>query len=133
MTRKCRYHAGIPTASRLVGNNREPGSTVSLLSDFIARAKIDQMAKDLADQFKKRLPLERISDRKRIAVEFEVTLGHARGLTRANNFGTYGKSRLANSFQWSLIESGYERNTAMELGRELASRLAERDTKVATK
>ncbi len=100
---------------------------MSLLSDFIARGNIDTLANDLADQFKKRLPPERAGDRKRLATEFETTLGHARGLCRSNNFGTYGKSRLANSFQWTLVDSGYERSIAMELGRELASRLAEKD------
>jgi hypothetical protein len=99
----------------------------------MARERIDGLAKDLAAQFARRVPVARAQDSKRIATEFETTLGHARGLVRQHNLGTYGKSRLANSFQWSLIESGYDRNLAMELGRDLASRLAERVRDVSTK
>jgi hypothetical protein len=99
---------------------------VSLVSDFMARVQIDGMAKDLAAQFLKRVPVARAQDSKRIAAEFDTILGHARGMVREHHLGTYGKSRLANSFQWSLIESGYDRSMALQIGRDLASRLAER-------
>ncbi len=104
---------------------------MSLLSDFMARKEIDTLGEDLAKQFVKRLPVARSTDRKRIATESEVTLGHARGIVRARNLGTYGKSRLANSFQWALIDEGYDKPLAMELGTLLATRLAERVAKQA--
>lgn len=99
---------------------------MSLLSDFIARKKIDEMGLELASQFMKRFPAARTGDRKRLATETEITLGHARGLVRAENLGTLGRSRLANSFQWALIEAGYDKALALELGRDLAIRLSER-------
>ncbi len=99
---------------------------MSLLSDFIARKKIDQMGVDLANQFMKRFPAARSGDRKRLATESEITLGHARGLVRSENLGTVGRSRLANSFQWTLIEAGYDKALALSLGRDLAIRLSER-------
>lgn len=99
---------------------------MSLLSDFIARKKIDQIGLELANQFMKRFPAARTGDRKRLATEMEITLGHARGLVRSENLGTLGRSRLANSFQWALIEAGYDKALALELGRDLAIRLSER-------
>jgi hypothetical protein len=104
------------------------GELVSLLSDFIARKKIDQIGLELANQFMKRFPAARAGDRKRLATEIEITLGHARGLVRSENLGTLGRSRLANSFQWALIEAGYDKALALELGRDLAIRLSERRT-----
>lgn len=97
---------------------------MGLLGDLVNRRSIDDFGKTLARQLQKRLPKERAGVHKQLIAELEIAVGHARGFQRQNSLGVYGKSRLANVFQWELIEGGYESGLAQELGRELARRMA---------
>lgn len=97
---------------------------MGFLADFMQRKQIDSEAKTLAVQFAKRLPKERSGDAKRVAAEIQILLGHAKGFQRRSSLGLYGKSRLANTFQWTLIENGYDKALASEISREIASRLS---------
>ena len=92
--------------------------------DLLNRSAIDEFGKTLARQLQKRLPKDRAGDPKRQRTELEIAIGHARGFQRTKKLGVYGVSRLANVFQWELIEAGYESGLAQQMGRDLASRLA---------
>lgn len=96
---------------------------MSFLSDFLKRKTIDTQAQKLAVLFVERLPLARAEDEKRFNAEFEIIFGHLQGFHRKEALGTFGKARLINSFQWALVDKGYETGVAGELGREIASRL----------
>ncbi len=98
---------------------------MGLLSDFMSRKETDAAAAEMATQFMNRLPMERIQDAKRVAAEFEILLGHARGFQRKSALGVMGTSRLANGFQWTLIERGYDADFSREIGKRLAVKLAE--------
>jgi hypothetical protein len=93
----------------------------------MARKATDTYAAEMAGQFMNRLPLERTKDSRRVEVEFEILLGHARGYQRKSGLGVMGTSRLANGFQWSLIEHGYDPEFSKELGKRLAVKLAEKN------
>ncbi len=97
---------------------------MGFLSDLTARSAIAAQGKDLARQFAKRLPRERIEDEKRVAAEFEILVGNALGYQRRANLGFYGKSSLVNNLQWALIEGGYPQEFAKRIGSELAMKLA---------
>lgn len=98
---------------------------MGLLSDFASRKQTDAYAKDMAEQFMKRLPIARANDPKRVEAEFDILLAHARGFQRKSTLGVMGTSRLANGLQWALIESGYDATFAREITNRLAVKLAE--------
>jgi hypothetical protein len=98
---------------------------VGLLSDFMSRKETDAYAAEMATQFINRLPVDRTQDAKRVNAEFEILLGHARGFQRKAGLGVMGTSRLANGFQWGLIERGYDAEFARDMGKRLAVKLAE--------
>jgi hypothetical protein len=97
---------------------------VGLFTDIKARKDIELFAKTLATQFAKRLPKEQSGDAKRVTVELQVAAGHAVGFQRSTKLGLYGRSQLANTFQWELIELGYDATFAKGLGHEIAVKLA---------
>jgi hypothetical protein len=97
---------------------------VGFFKDVFSRSDISSQGKDLARQFSKRLPKERVGDVKRVDVEFDILLGNALGFQRKKGLGVFGKSHLVNSLQWSLVEEGYAKDFAMEIGNRLATRLA---------
>ncbi len=98
---------------------------MGLLSDFLSRKATDASALEMATQFMNRLPADRIGDAKRVAAEFDILLGHARGYQRKSGLGVMGTSRLANGFQWALMERGYDPEFSRDIGKRLAVKLAE--------
>ena len=97
---------------------------MGLIADFVKRKEIDEFARSLAAQLQRRLPLESLKDQKKLHAEIEIALGHAQGFQRKAQLGTFGKSRLVNTFQWALIESGYAAEIAKDIGYRIASRIA---------
>ncbi len=97
---------------------------MGFFADFSKRKEIDAFATTLASQLVQRLPVHRLDDEKRRRTEFEIALGHAQGYHRKARLGTFGKSRLINSFQWALIEMGYDGKLARQIGYEFAERIA---------
>jgi len=97
---------------------------VGYISDILSGKAIDEEAKRLAAQFIKRLPKERTGDSKRLTAETSILMGHALGYQRQARLGMIGKSRLANTFQWALVEEGYDQAVAKELGQKIARTLA---------
>lgn len=97
---------------------------MGFLSDLSSRAATAAQGKELARQFAKRLPKERVTDEKRVTAEFEILVGNALGYQRRANLGFYGKSSLINNLQWALIEDGFPRAFAKQIGSELAVKLA---------
>jgi hypothetical protein len=97
---------------------------LGFFADFWKRKEIDAFATTLASQLVQRLPVQRLGDEKRRKAEFEIALGHAQGYQRKAKLGTFGKSRLVNSFQWALVEKGYDGKLARKIGYEIAIRIA---------
>jgi hypothetical protein len=97
---------------------------VGLLSDLFSRNAIQNHAKHEAKQFAKRLPRERVGNKKLLAAEFEIAQGHLLGYKRQGKLGVFGTSSLINGFRWGLIEAGYDETLAGQLSRELALKLA---------
>lgn len=97
---------------------------MGIFSDLVSRKRIAAQGKELAAKFMQRLPQERVSDAKRVAVEFEILAGTALEYRRKDALGLLGTSQLVNSFQWAMIESGYEEAFAREIGNQLAVKLA---------
>ena len=97
---------------------------MGLIADFVRRKEIDEFARALAAQVLRRLPVESLKDQKKVHSEIEIALGHAQGFQRKARLGTFGKSRLVNTFQWALIESGYGPEIAKDIGYRIASRIA---------
>jgi len=97
---------------------------VGFLSDLFSRKAIAAQGTDLARQFAKRLPKDKLGDEKRVSAEFDILLGNALGYQRKANLGFFGKSQLVNSLQWALVEAGFAEDFARGIGSELASRLA---------
>ena len=97
---------------------------MGLLSDLLSRKAIQEQAKHEATQFAKRLPRERVGNKKLLAAEFEITQGHLLGYKRQRKLGVFGTSSLINGFRWGLVEAGYEQALAGELSQELALKLA---------
>jgi len=97
---------------------------VGLIADLFSRGAIARQGQDLARQFAKRLPKERVGDAKRVAIELEVLVGNALGYQRKADLGVFGKSHLVNSLQWALIEDGYPKEFSQDIGSQLARKLA---------
>ena len=97
---------------------------MGFISDVLSRSKIESEGKELARQFAKRLTKERAGEEKRVSAEFEILLAHALGYRRKSGLGVLGTSHLANSFQWGLIEEGWDADFAKEIGSRLAVKLA---------
>lgn len=97
---------------------------MGFLSDFLSRKKIQDQAIHEARQFTKRLPPERVANKKLLASEFEIAQGHLLGYKRQAKLGVYGTSSLINGFRWALIEAGYDKSLAIELSQELAMKLS---------
>jgi hypothetical protein len=97
---------------------------MGFIADFRKRKEIDEFARSLAAQVLRRLPVQHLKDPKKIQAEVEIALGHAQGFQRKAQLGTFGKSRLANSLQWELIERGYGPEIAKDIGYQIASRIA---------
>lgn len=78
----------------------------------------------LAEFFAKRVPADSIpaSGKKQLAKAFEV-IGklHAqiRQFRSEHNLNMYQKAKLANAFQWKLLELGYDKTIVPELTKEL--------------
>ncbi|GAB2890890.1 hypothetical protein GCM10027046_19520 [Uliginosibacterium flavum] len=102
------------------------------ISDFLKRKAIDTVAKRLGTQFVQHLPIHRIKDEKRLTLEFETALGHIQGFQRKEKLGTFGKARLINTFQWALIENGYDKDVAHKISRDIAVRLTPSATRKKT-
>jgi len=100
---------------------------VGLITDVVGRKAIDDFSRNLAAQFIMRLPKDRTKDARLVDSEMQIVFGHARGFQRKTKLGIFGKSRLANTFQWELMENGYDHEFARELGHKLAVRLGSRD------
>lgn len=96
---------------------------MSIIYDFIKRKAIDAQADKLSALFLQRLPLHRVHDDKKFTSEFEIVLGHIQGYQRKEKLGFYGKARLVNGFQWGLINAGYDKTTALKLGKQITTRL----------
>lgn len=96
---------------------------MSIISDFLKRKAIDTQAARLSALFLQRLPLHRVHDEKKFNAEFEIVFGHIQGYQRKEKLGFYGKARLVNGFQWGLINAGYDKTSALKLGRQITSRL----------
>jgi hypothetical protein len=97
---------------------------LGFLSDLLSRKTIESQAKHEAKQFAKRLPVERVGNKKLLAAEFEIAQGHLLGFKRQGRLGVFGTSSLINGFRWGLIDAGYDKALAEELSRELALKLA---------
>jgi len=97
---------------------------LGLWSDLLSRKTIQNQAKMAARQFAKRLPRERVANKKLLTAEFEIVQGHLMGYKRQGKLGVLGTSSLVNGFRWGLIEAGYDQALAGELSRELALRLS---------
>jgi hypothetical protein len=97
---------------------------VGLWSDLLSRKAIQNQAKMAAEQFAKRLPRERVANKKLLTAEFEIVQGHLLGYKRQGKLGVFGTSSLINGFRWGLIEAGYDKALAGELSRELAVKLS---------
>ena len=97
---------------------------MGLLSDLFSRKAIQDQAKHEAKQFAKRLPRERVANKKLLTAEFEIAQGHLLGYKRQGKLGVFGTSSLINGFRWGLIEAGYDEALAAELSRELAMKLS---------
>ena len=97
---------------------------MGFIADFIKRKEIDAFAGSLAEQLLRRLPAGRLKDPKKLQAEIEVALGHAQGFQRKAQLGTFGKSRLVNTLQWTLIERGCVPEIAKDIGYQIASRIA---------
>jgi hypothetical protein len=98
--------------------------SLGLISDIMARGKIQAEGKEMARQFALRVSKERIGEAKHVAAEFNILAGHAVGFRRKTNLGVIGTSQLVNSFQWSLIEEGWNKDFAKDIGNQLAVKLA---------
>jgi hypothetical protein len=107
-------------------SSRRPqnGFAMGFIADFLRRKEIDEFARSLASQVLRRLPVEHLKDQKKLQAEIEIALGHAQGFQRKAQLGTFGKSRLANTFQWALIEQGYGAEIAKDIGYRIPSRIA---------
>jgi hypothetical protein len=97
---------------------------LGLWSDFLSRKTIQNQAKMAARNFAKRLPRERVANKKLLAAEFEIVQGHLLGYKRQGKLGVIGTSSLINGFRWGLIDAGYDQDLAGELSRELAMALS---------
>jgi hypothetical protein len=97
---------------------------VGLLSDLLSRKAIQNQARHEARQFAKRLPRERVGNKKLLAAEFEIAQGHLLGYKRQGKLGVVGTSSLINGFRWGLIEAGYDKALAAQLSQEIALKLA---------
>lgn len=97
---------------------------MSIIHDFIKRKAVDAQAAKLSALFLQRLPLHRVHDEKKFTLEFEIVFGHIQGYQRKEKLGFYGKARLVNGFQWGLINAGYDKTTALKLGRQITTRLS---------
>ncbi len=97
---------------------------MGLISDIMARGKIAAQGKEMARQFAQRLTKERSSEAKHLAAEFNILAGQAIGFRRQTGLGVLGTSQLVNSFQWGLIEEGWSREFAKDIGNQLAVKLA---------
>ena len=97
---------------------------MGLISDLRSRKETIEQGKLLARQFGQRLTKERIADAKRVATEFDVLAGNALGFQRRVNLGVLGTSSLVNTFQWALVDEGYPKEFAQEIGNQLAVKLA---------
>jgi hypothetical protein len=97
---------------------------LGFLSDLLSRKAIQNQARHEAQQFAKRLPRERVGNKKLLTAEFEIAQGHLLGYKRVGKLGVLGTSSLINGFRWGLIEAGYDKTLAGELSRELAMKLS---------
>lgn len=97
---------------------------MGLISDLLSRKESISRGRELALQFSKRLPRNKVGDEKRVNTEYELLKADAVAYQRRSNLGFLGKSQLVNSFQWTLINEGYPQEFAKELGGQLAITLA---------
>lgn len=97
---------------------------MGFLSDVLSRGAIAAQGAELARSLARRLPVERVGEEKKVAVEFDILVGTALGYQRKANLGVLGKSHLVNSFQWTLIQDGYPEAFSQDLGSKLAVLLA---------
>jgi hypothetical protein len=102
----------------------QPEVPLGFISDLLTRKQTIEQGRQLASQFAKRIPVEKVSDEKRVAAEYDILKANAVGYQRRANLGVYGKSQLVNSIQWALIASGYPETFSKEIGGELAVTLA---------
>lgn len=100
---------------------------MGLISDLRSRKQTREQGQQLAREFGQRLTLERIGDAKRVATEFYIVVGNARGFQRRVNLGVLGTSSLVNTFQWALVEEGFPQAFAQDIGNQLAVKLASED------
>lgn len=97
---------------------------MGFISDFKKRNETDEFGRSLGEQMLRRLPADQLSNEKKRNAEVEIALGHAQGFQRKNQLGYFGKSRLVNSLQWTLIDKGYSPEIARAIGFEIAKRIA---------
>lgn len=97
---------------------------MGFISDLLSRKDIDAQGQDLARRFAKRVPKDKTGDAKRVAAEYELLVGDAVSYQRRANLGLVGKSRLVNSFRWTLAGDGYSEDFVKEVSGQLAVTLA---------
>lgn len=97
---------------------------MGFIADLLSRKQTLEQGRALASQFAKRLPVEKVSDEKRVSAEYDILKANAVGYQRRANLGVVGKSQLVNSIQWALIASGYPEEFSKEIGGQLAVTLA---------
>jgi len=90
----------------------------------MSRGKIQAEGKEMARQFALRVSKDRIGETKHVAAEFNILAGHAVGFRRKTQLGVIGTSQLVNSFQWGLIDDGWNKDFAKDIGNQLAVKLA---------
>ena len=95
----------------------------------MSRKAIGEKGRELADQFAKRLTLERVGNAERVKAEFEILSGKALDYRRKAGLGVFGTSQLVNNFQWRLVELGYAEEFSRQIGNQLAINLAATDAR----
>lgn len=79
----------------------------------IFRSKVDDFAKNLAEDIAKRYPPaiannpEQTVSPKRLTSILEETFTRASAFRSEHRLGVYGKAKLGNTFKWELKEMGY--------------------------
>lgn len=91
---------------------------MGLIGDFMKRKAIDAEAQRLARQLTQRLTPAHLGNEKRRAKELSITLSHLQGYQRKEALGPIGKAKLMETFQWGLVENGYDQETARQICRE---------------
>jgi hypothetical protein len=96
---------------------------------FLDTHELEEFATGLATDLGRRFPpaSEARTDpgvRNQVKVILEGLGARAVRYREQNNLGVYKKAKLANVFQWKLIELGYSREFAEKACKEIATRLA---------